>query len=138
MSHVVESHATVETVEPAHRRQRRMTKKLTLLNRLVRSSIFQFLVGNLNWRKVGKARETEPGKHYVNVKQSLHEQLQDILLFTVLLAASPFYAFYRFLNRTLLRSYWPRFVFGMVCGFACLYLVYTIVETFVSRFVNLL
>ena len=138
MSRIAESPpaTTMENVEPDYRRQRCMVKKLTLLNRLVRTSIFQFLTGNLNWRKIGKPRKAEPGKQYVNVEQSLHEQLQDLVIFTVLLIASPFYGANRFLSRTLLRSYWPRFAFGVVCGFACLFLVYTVVETFVSRFVS--
>ena len=123
------------SADPADQKQepkfppRSLVKKLTLLNRLVRTSYFQFLVGNLNWRNVGRPQKPESGKTYVRTQQSLLELLVDLFVFVCMLFAAPFFAFNSFLSRRLANSYWPQFAFGACCGLLVMFLAYQLAKS---------
>ena len=145
MSHAVD---IVEPQEPVERlenditdekesERRVLTKRLTLLNRLVRTSVFQFLVGNLHWRKLFSKKKADSGKRYINIEQSFVEKALDVVMFSMLVLAAPFSAFNKFLNRTLIKSYWPKFFFGVFCGLTVMFVLYEFVTLVWARFAQL-
>ena len=114
---------------PTHR-QRRLTKKLTLLNRLVRSGGFQFMIGNLHWSEIRRRRQADPEKKYIHAKQTYLEKLLDLLVFSMFVVAAPFCA-----CKELLTSYWAKFILGVICGLAVVYLIYQTAILIGARFV---
>ena len=121
----------VQPTDDENRNRRRLrTRKLTLLNRLVRAPWFQFLVGNVHWRHLRRPNDLGSETKYVFARQSVFEKFFDLLTFVFMVLISPLFA----IKNRLAQSYWIKFALGVVCGISCLVVIYKVVDTLLFGF----